>query len=60
MPREEKEIYNYQVTSKIPKDLVNRVDKICLEKLQARGAWIRQTIIEKVRQEENSPVFQKL
>jgi metal-responsive CopG/Arc/MetJ family transcriptional regulator len=52
MPRTEKKILNYQVTSKMPKDLVNRVDKICSEKLQARGAWIRQVIIEKVREEE--------
>ena len=52
MPREEKKIYNYQVTSKMPKDLVNRVDKICSQKLQSRGGWIRQVIIEKVREEE--------
>ena len=44
--------YNYQVTSKMPKDLVDRIDRICSEKLQARGAWIRQVIIEKVREEE--------
>ena len=44
--------YNYQVTSKVPKDLVKRMDRICSEKLQARGAWIRQIILEKVKEEE--------
>ena len=58
--REEKEIYNYQVTSKMPKDLVNRVDKICSMKLQSRGGWIRQMIVEKVRELEGSPVFEKI
>jgi len=58
--REEKEIYNYQVTSKMPKDLVNRVDKICRKQLQSRGGWIRQTIVEKVRELEGSPVFEKV
>ena len=52
MPRIEKEMLNYQVTSRMPKDLVNRVDKICSQKLQSRGGWIRQVIIEKVREEE--------
>mgnify|MGYP002530313178 FL=1 len=60
MPRTEKEIYNYQVTSRIPKDLVNRVDKICSQKLQSRGGWIRQMIVEKVRELEGSPVFEKV
>ena len=60
MPREEKQIYNFQVTSRMPKDLVNRIDRICSEKLQPRGAWIRQTIVEKVRESEGSPVFQKV
>ncbi len=61
MPREEREIYNYQVTSRIPKDLVNRVDKICSQKLQSRGGWIRQTIVETVRElESSSPVFEKV
>ena len=52
MPRTEKEILNYQVTSRMPKDLVNRIDRICQKKLQARGAWIRQIILEKVKEEE--------
>jgi len=60
MPREEREHFNYQVTSRIPSDLVKRVDKICSQKLQARGAWIRQTIVEKVRELEGSPVFEKV
>ena len=60
MPREDEEIYNYQVTSRMPKDLVNRIDRICSEKLQPRGAWIRQTIVEKVRELEGSPVFEKI
>jgi metal-responsive CopG/Arc/MetJ family transcriptional regulator len=61
MPRENKEIYNYQITSRIPKDLVNRVDKICSQKLQSRGGWIRQMIVEKVRElESSSPVFEKI
>ena len=58
--RKEREIYNYQVTSRIPKDLVNRVDKICSQKLQSRGGWIRQTIVEKVRELEGTPVFEKI
>jgi predicted DNA-binding protein len=52
MPRIEKEMLNYQVTSRMPKDLVDRIDRICQNTLQARGAWIRQTIVEKVREEE--------
>ncbi len=61
MPRDEREIYNYQVTSKIPSDLVRRVDKICSQKLQSRGGWIRQMIVEKVRElESSSPVFEKV
>ena len=60
MPREEREIYNYQITSRIPKDLVNRVDKICSQRLQSRGGWIRQMIVEKVRESEGSPVFEKI
>ena len=60
MPRDEKEIYNYQVTSKIPSDLVKRMDRICSQRLQSRGGWIRQTIVEKVRELEGLPVFQKV
>ena len=43
---------NYQTTCKMPKDLVDRIDRIAQNKLQGRASWIRQTIIEKVRQEE--------
>jgi len=56
---QEKEPYDYQVTSKMPKDLVEKIDKICSSKLQARGAWIRQTILEKVIEEEKATETKK-
>jgi hypothetical protein len=61
MPRTQREIMNYQTTTKMPADLVHRIDKICRKQLQSRGGWIRQTIVEKVRElESSSPVFEKV
>ncbi len=52
--RQDKPIFNYQITARFTGDLVNRVDRLAEDRLMTRGAWVRSAVLDAVRKEEQT------
>ena len=51
--RQDRPIYATQLTCRVTNDLCERIDNNAENKMLSRGGWMRNTILEKVREIEN-------
>jgi predicted transcriptional regulator len=51
--RDDRPIYSTQLSCRVTNDLCNRIDTIAESKMLSRGGWMRNAILEKVREVEN-------